>query len=72
MFSIGFMMKLRPGCYVEYKKEHDDIWPDLAKSMSDNEVSMAIFRHKDHLFLHATAPTEAHWHRSRDVPILAK
>ena len=64
MFSIGVTMLLRPGCYDEYKKHHDEIWPDLAQSMSDNEVSMAIFRLEDRLFLHAAAPTEAHWQRS--------
>jgi L-rhamnose mutarotase len=72
MFSIGFAMKLRPGCYDQYKKHHDELWPDLAQSMSDNDVSMAIFRFGDHLFLHAAAPTQAHWQCSGDVPVLAK
>jgi L-rhamnose mutarotase len=72
MYSIGLAMTLRPGCYAMYKKHHDELWPEIATSMSDNEVSMAIFRSGERLFLHAAAPSEAHWQRSRDVPILKK
>ena len=70
MYKIGIAMKLRPGAYPGYKKHHDELWPDIAKSMSDNDVSMIIYRHGDTLFLHATAPTEADWLKSREVPIL--
>ncbi len=72
MFSRGLCMKLRPGCYAEYKRYHDELWPELAKSMSDNDVSMAIFRHGDRLFLHTAAPSEEHWARSRNVDVLDK
>ncbi len=72
MFSIGLAMTLRPGCYDMYKKHHDELWPEIATSMSDNEVSMAIFRSGQRLFLHAAAPSEAHWQRSRDEPVLEK
>ena len=33
---------------------------------------MAIYRDGNRLFLHAVAPSEAHWERSRQDPILAK
>ena len=72
MYSIGLAMKLRPGAYAEYKQAHDDLWPDIARSMADNGVSMAIYRHGEHLFLHAVAPTERDWEESRKVPVLAK
>ena len=70
MFSIGISLTLRSGCYAEYKRYHDELWPEIAASMADNDVSMAIFRHDDQLFVHAVAPTEEHWNRSREAPIL--
>jgi L-rhamnose mutarotase len=70
MYSIGLAMTLRPGCYAEYKQAHDDLWPDIAKSMTDNNIDMAIYRFDEHLIIHATAPSEADWEKSRQVPIL--
>ena len=65
MFSIGLSMRIRPGCYDEYKEAHDNLWPDLAETMEANKVSMAIYRCEDRLFLHAVAPTEEDWEESR-------
>ena len=72
MYSIGLAMTLRPGAYAEYKKAHDELWPEIADSMSDNDVSMAIYRFGENLVIHAVAPTEAAWNKSRNVPILEK
>ncbi len=35
MLRNAFKMKLKPGCVEEYKKRHDEIWPELAKAHSD-------------------------------------
>lgn len=35
MIRNGFRMKLKPGCIEEYKKRHDEIWPELAQAHSD-------------------------------------
>ena len=40
--------------------------------MRANQVSMAIYRDGDRLFLFAGAPSEALWQRSRQDPILAR
>ena len=71
-YNIGMTFNLRPGSYAEYKKAHDELWPDIAASMSDNGVDMAIFRFGEQLFLHATAPTRQDWLKSREHPALAK
>ena len=42
MYSIGLAMKLRPGAYAEYKRAHDDLWPDLARGMAENAVSIRL------------------------------
>lgn len=72
MFTLGLAMKLRPGAYEKYKLAHDQLWPELADGMRANQVSMAIYRDGDRLFLFAAAPNEAHWQRSRQDPILAR
>jgi L-rhamnose mutarotase len=35
MIRKAFKMKLKPGCAGEYKKRHDEIWPELSKAHSD-------------------------------------
>ncbi|MCZ6678232.1 MAG: L-rhamnose mutarotase [Candidatus Poribacteria bacterium] len=72
MYSIGLAMKLRPGCYEEYKVAHDNLWPEIGKGMEDNNVSMAIYRFEDHLVLHAVAPSEQDWLKSREGPELVR
>lgn len=46
--------------------------PFVLPGMLANHVSMVIYRDGDRLFLFATVPTEAHWQRSRQDPVLAK
>ncbi len=72
MYSTGFVMKLRPDGYDGYKKAHDELWPEIAASMSDHDVSMAIYRCSDRLFLFACSPTEADWDASREYEVLEK
>jgi len=35
MIRNAFKMKLKSGCVEEYKKRHDEIWPELAKAHTD-------------------------------------
>jgi L-rhamnose mutarotase len=39
MKRFGFKMKLRPGFRDEYRRRHNEIWPELAKLLKDNGVS---------------------------------
>lgn len=72
MFSIGLAMRLRRGAYEEYKRAHNQLWPELALGMRENRISMVIYRDGDRLFLFATAPSREHWERSRKDPVLAR
>ncbi|RUT34865.1 L-rhamnose mutarotase [Arsenicitalea aurantiaca] len=36
---IAFRMNLHPGQVAEYKKRHDEIWPELSKALKDAGVS---------------------------------
>jgi len=35
MQRVAFKMKLKPGFEAEYRKRHDEIWPELAKLLKD-------------------------------------
>ena len=38
MRRFAFKMKLKAGMAAEYKKRHDEIWPELAKLIRDSGV----------------------------------
>lgn len=72
MFNLCLSMNLKPDCLADYRAAHNALWPEIAASMSDNQVSMAIYHEAGRLFIFAVAPSEAHWERSRHEPALAK
>jgi L-rhamnose mutarotase len=39
MKRVAFKMKLKPGFLVEYKKRHDEIWPDLSHELSEAGIT---------------------------------
>jgi len=39
MTRYAFKMMLKPGCKDEYKKRHDEIWPELAELIRSTGVS---------------------------------
>ena len=69
MYSAGMTFKLKPGHYPEYKKAHDELWPEIAEAMRANEVNMVIYHYHDRLFLYVTAPSQEHLTRSHQGPV---
>jgi L-rhamnose mutarotase len=44
----AFMFKIKPELKAEYKKAHDEIWPEFAKEISDSGISnYSIYFRKD-------------------------
>jgi L-rhamnose mutarotase len=39
MTRLAFTMRLKPGVQAEYKRRHDEIWPDLVKEIEAAGVS---------------------------------
>lgn len=39
MKRLAFKMKLFPGCEAEYKKRHNEIWPELAELLKKTGIS---------------------------------
>ena len=54
MIRQAYTMKLKPGFATEYKKRHDELWPELAKALRDAGVSdFSIFLDEQTLTLFA-------------------
>lgn len=50
----AFKMKLKPGFEAEYKKRHDDIWPELSALLSETSIQdYSIFLDEETLTLFA-------------------
>ena len=50
----AFRMKLKPGTVAEYRKRHDQIWPELAKLLTDAGIhDYSIFLDEETLHLFA-------------------
>ena len=51
----AFKMKLKPGAIAEYKRRHDEIWPELQKALRAAGISdYSIFLDEETLTLFAT------------------
>ena len=72
MYSTGFVLKLKPDCYDEYKRRHDELWPEMTKAIDDNGIGNYIYRFGDWLFVHGTAPSKEVWDLAGQNPIIPK
>ena len=54
MQRVAFKLRLKPGVVAEYKKRHDEIWPELAAELKAAGVSdYSIFLDEETLTLFA-------------------
>jgi L-rhamnose mutarotase len=64
----AFRMKLNPGMEAEYKKRHDEIWPELVTLLREagvTDYSIHLDRETNILFGVLTRPTD---HRMTSLP----
>jgi len=48
MTRVGSIFKIKPELKAEYRKAHDEIWPELAKAIGDAGISnYSIYFRKD-------------------------
>lgn len=46
MASYAWVLEVRPGYEDEYKKRHDEIWPEMLQALRDAGIrNYSIFRH---------------------------
>ena len=51
---VAFLMQLRPGAVIEYRRRHDEIWPDLAAALTRAGIrDYSIFLNEETLELFA-------------------
>ena len=71
MEKIAFVMTLKAGFEAEYKKRHDEIWPDLGRELKAAGVhDYSIFLHPKTLQLFAVLK-RTHNHTMDDLPATA-
>jgi L-rhamnose mutarotase len=57
--NYAFRMKLKPGTTAEYKRRHDEIWPELATLLRDAGIyDYSIFLDEETLHLFAVLKLE--------------
>jgi L-rhamnose mutarotase len=65
MLRHAFTMKLRPGAFAEYKRLHDELWPELFAEIERSGVAtMSIFAiNEEYLVLYSEVTDEETWTR---------
>lgn len=68
MEQLAFRMRLRPGCAAEYKRRHDELWPELAALLHAAGVrDYSIFLDEESLALFAVLRRTPE-HRMDELP----
>jgi len=68
METIAFRMNLNPGMVAEYKRRHDEIWPELSRLLKEagvSDYSIWLDEETNHLFAVLKRPAD---HRMDDLP----
>jgi L-rhamnose mutarotase len=62
MIRRAFLMKLKPGALAEYKRNHDQIWPELvAQIKACGITTMTIFEKDPLLIMYSEIESEDAW-----------
>jgi L-rhamnose mutarotase len=64
MIRRAFAMRLKPGGLAEYKRHHDNIWPELVAEIERQGIAqITIFENDPVLFLYSEIIDEEAWDR---------
>ena len=64
MIKRAFTMKLKPGGLAEYKRHHDEIWPELVAEIERQGIAqITIFENDPVLFLYSEISDPDEWDR---------
>lgn len=74
MASYAWVLEVRPGYEEEYKRRHDEIWPEMLKTLREAGIrNYNIFRHGLTLFGYfETDDLKAAQAHLKDCPVNAK
>ena len=58
----AFTLRLKPGSFAEYKKHHDNIWPELVREIEKSGIAqITIFANDPQLFLYSQIYDQKAW-----------
>jgi L-rhamnose mutarotase len=64
MIRCAFTMRLKPGAIEEYRRHHDEVWPELVAEIERSGIaSITTFRSGDNLFLFSEIRDPEAWDR---------
>jgi L-rhamnose mutarotase len=64
MKRVAFTMRLKPGALEEYKRNHDQIWPELVSEIERSGIArFTTFVDGSTLFLYSEVADEGAWDR---------
>lgn len=73
MIRHAFTMKINQGAEVEYKKRHDEVWPEMAKVLKEAGASnYSIFRQGLTLFAYVELEDMERWNALPKNPVVQK
>jgi len=64
MIRKAFLMRVNPDAHAEYKRRHDEIWPDLAavlKKHGASNYSIFLDAERSQLFAYVEIESEERW-----------
>ena len=66
----GFMLRLKPDGLDEYKRRHDEIWPELVQELAANGIEqVTIFNTDTTLFIFSRIADADSWEKLWHTPI---
>jgi L-rhamnose mutarotase len=72
LIKKAFKMQVYNDCFDEYKRRHDNLWPEMAEMLKEHGVySYAIFLDEGtgQLFAYAEIADEKQWQAIADTPV---
>lgn len=75
MIKKGFKMKLHPGMEAEYKKRHDELWPEMKEMIHEyggSNYSIFLDRETNVLYGYIELEDQEKWNRSAETEICHK
>ncbi len=72
MIRKAFLMSVNPEAHAEYKKRHDEIWPELAdtlKKYGASNYNIFLNEATNQLFAYVEIENEARWNAVADTDI---
>ena len=64
MIRRAFTMRLKPGALEEYRRRHDEIWPELVREIEASGIAqITTFEADPVLFLYSEIADEQAWDR---------